>query len=272
MTNSLERGLDILELLASRGELRLGEVVTELSTSRATAFRMLAALQTRGYVEHVRSGRVYRLGSAVKVLADRSDATSIIDLAGPAMEQLCASTSETINLALLRRGRIVYGAIREGSHTLRMAATVGAEVPPHAASLGKAILASLPLEQRRLYLQAEPYPALAKRTITRRGELERELEFVAARGYAVDDEETEIGAACVGAPILDGDGFPVGAISVSGLAVRIPKESWPVLGREVRDWCDRVSADLERASDTPAHAVSRRGSREAVAAPAITRK
>lgn len=244
MSNSLERGLDILELLASRGELRLGEVIKELGTSRATAFRMLATLQSRGYVEHVRSGRVYRLGSAARSLVAQSDNSSIIDLAAPAMEHLRALTSETVNLGLLRRGRIVYGAMLEGAYALRMSATVGEEAPPHASSLGKAILASLPPEQRQAFLRAEPYPALAKRTITRRHDLEQELERTILRGYAVDDEETEVGAACVGAPILGSDGFPVAAISVSGLAARLPEEARPVLGEEVRRSCDRISAQL----------------------------
>lgn len=272
MTNSLERGLDILELLASQGELRLGEVVTELRTSRATAFRMLAVLQSRGYVEHIRSDRVYRLGSAVKVLAAQSDASSIIELAAPAMEHLHASTSETVNLALLRRGRIIYAAIREGSYALRMAATIGEEVPPHAASLGKAILAALPLDRRQSYLQTEPYSALAKRTITRRSDLEKELSLIAARGYAVDDEETEMGAACVGAPILGSDGMPVAAISVSGLAARIPEESWPVLGREVRSWCDHISTELGYVPVTKDDEADLSGTRTAARSAAVMRK
>lgn len=257
MSNSLERGLDILELLASRGELRLGEVVKELGTSRATAFRMLATLQSRGYVEHVRSGHIYRLGSAVKGLAAQSDASSIVDLAAPAMEHLRAATSETINLALARRGRIVYGAILEGAYALRMAATVGTDVPPHAAALGKAVLASLPLGRREAYLPAEPYPAFTDRTITQRSGLEEELALTLVRGYAVDDEETEVGAACVAAPILGSDGVPVAAISVSGLAARMPDEKRLALGREVQGWCARISTELGYAPNT--HATSAPG-------------
>lgn len=244
MSNSLERGLDILELLGERGVVRLGEVIKELSTSRATAFRMLATLQNRGYVEHVRAERVYRLGPAVRTLAARSDTSSLLDLAAPAMEQLRASTAETVNLALLRRGRIIYAAILEGPHQLRMAATIDQEVPVHAAALGKAILASLPLDQRDVFLQPEPYRVLTKRTITRRSDLEKELALTSTRGYAVDDEEAEVGAACLAAAILGSDGLPVGAISISGLAARMPETNRPILGREIRRWCDRISAEL----------------------------
>ncbi len=244
MSQSLERGLDILELLASRGELRLGEVIQALDTSRATAFRMLATLQTRGYVERVAAERVYRLGPALRTLAAQSDVSMVTDLATPVMEHLRELTAETVNLAVLRRGRIVYAAIVEGAHALRMAATVDQEVPAHAAALAKAILANLPAEQRDSFLKPEPYRALTPRTITRRSDLDRELMATSARGYAIDDEEAEVGAACIAAPIFGSGGFPVGAISVSGLAARIPEQSRLALGTEIRRACDQISAGL----------------------------
>lgn len=250
MSNSLERGLDVLELLADRGEIRLGELAREVDVSRATAFRVLATLQNRGYVEHIRSQRVYRLGSALRGLAARSDTSSVLSLAAPAMEQLRATTSETVNLALVRRRRIVYEAILEGVYSLRMSATVGEEVPAHAAAIGKAILASLPPERRAVFLGPEPYRALTQRTPTRMRDLAAELDRVRARGYAIDDQEVEVGAACVAAPILGSDGLPVGAISVSGLAARLPDAARPALGLQVRRWCDRISAALGFAGAT----------------------
>lgn len=244
MSNSLERGLEVLELLAERGEIRLGELAREVNVSRATAFRVLATLQNRGYVKHSRSDRSYRLGSALRALAARSDVSSVVSLAAPAMEQLRAATSETVNLALVRRRRVVYASILEGVHALRMSATVGEAVPVHAAAIGKAVLAHLPPEQRATFLGPEPFPALTKRTPTRTKELEEELDRVKARGYAEDDEEVEVGAACVAAPILDSHGLPVGAMSVSGLAARLPKDARAMLGRDLRRWCDQISRQL----------------------------
>lgn len=62
MSNALERGLDVLEILAGRGDARVTDVMAELGVSRATAFRIMATLESRGYVEHVREGRVWRPG------------------------------------------------------------------------------------------------------------------------------------------------------------------------------------------------------------------
>lgn len=244
MSNSLERGLDVLELLGERGEISLAEVAREVSVSRATAFRVLATLQNRGYVEHIRAERVYRLGSGLRALAAQSDMASVVGLAAQAMEQLRASTSETVNLALVRRRRIVYGAILDGIHALRMSATVGEQVPAHAAAIGKAVLASLPQDQLKLFLGPEPYPAFTVHTITRRPALEDELARIRERGFALDQEEVELGAACIAAAILGNDGLPVAALSISGLAARLPDAERPSIGREIRRLCDQISAHL----------------------------
>ena len=244
MSNSLERGLTALELIADRGDIRLAEVATELEISRATAFRILAALQDHGYVEHVRAERSYRLGPALGALAARADSSTVIDLAAVAMAHLRVMTPETINLALLRRGRLVYVSIRDGSYLLRMSATVGDEAPLHATALGKAVLAAMPPPQQEPVLGAEPYPVFTERTFTRRRDLERELALTRQRGYAVDDEEQEIGAACVAAAILGRRGSPIGALSIAGLAARLPEPTRAVLGRELRACCDRIAIEL----------------------------
>jgi DNA-binding IclR family transcriptional regulator len=224
--------------------MRLAEVAEALSVSRATAFRILASLQSRGYVEHVRAERVYRIGYAVRALASKSDTSSVLRLAGPAMAELRAATGETINLALIRRGKIAYAAMLDGVHAMRMQAAVGEEVAVHATAIGKAVLAALPPGRWEGLLPPEPYPALTPRTITGQRELAEAVAAARGRGYAIDDEENEVGAACIGAAILGGDGYPLGAISVSGLAARMPESDRPELGRLVSHWCAEVSAQL----------------------------
>jgi DNA-binding IclR family transcriptional regulator len=230
--------------LAERGTMRLVEVAEALSVSRATAFRILASLQSRGYVEHVRAERVYRIGYAVRALASRSDASSALRLAGPSMAEIRAATGETVNLALIRRGKIAYAAMLDGVYALRIQAAVGEEVPVYATAIGKAVLAALPPDRWEALLPPEPYPALTGRTITGRRELAEVVAAARVRGYAIDDEENEVGSVCIGAAILGGDGYPLGAISVSGLAARMPEDGRPGLGRLVAHWCGQVSAQL----------------------------
>jgi DNA-binding IclR family transcriptional regulator len=240
---ALLRGIDVLELLGERGEARLAEVASALGTSRATAFRVLATLQSRGYVHHSRSEQVYRLGPALKELAATSDSSSVVRVAAPAMAALRSETGETVNLAAVQRWRIVYVSVLDGVHALRMNSEVGEEVPPHATAIGKAILAALPPEQRGVFLGKEPYVAYTDRTITTRVELEHDLSKCAKRGYSADDQEAGVGSVCIGAPIIGSDGYPVAAISVSAIAARLPRKEFSALGRSVRTWADRISAD-----------------------------
>jgi DNA-binding IclR family transcriptional regulator len=241
---TLNNGLDLLELLAQRGEARLAEAATALGVSRPTAFRLLAALQARGYVEHLARERTYRLGPQVQTLAAGSDCSGLIRRAAPAMSALRDAHGETVNLAVLRRDRILYEEIFEGSFALRMSARVGDELPPHATALGKVILSLCEPGQRHAVLGEAPYPGYTKRTITDREALDRELLRTSARGWGSDYEETEVGAACVAAAIVSRDGRPLGGLSVAGLAARISRRDLQGLGREVAAHCASISAEL----------------------------
>lgn len=234
----------MLEILAERGSVRLAELSELLGSSRATVFRVLKTLQERGYVEHVRSQHSYRLGPGPVILAARSQTSSVIHSAGPAMADLRDTTEETVNLALLRGGRLVYAEILEGRHAIRMSGNVGEEVPLHATALGKAILAALPPEKGSVLLGAEPYTSYTSRTYTTWDELASELDATRARGYAVDLEEMDFGASCVATVILGEGGYPVGALSVAGLAARFTPTQHTEIGARVAKWSQRISSKL----------------------------
>src|SRR4051812_5346617 len=95
------------------------DIMAELGVSRATAHRILGTLESRGYVEHVPADHVWRLGPTLTELAAGFDSTSILQMAAPAMADLLATTRETVNLALLRRNLLVWGASFDGAHALR---------------------------------------------------------------------------------------------------------------------------------------------------------
>jgi DNA-binding IclR family transcriptional regulator len=238
---ALLRGIDALEFLGDRGEAKLADVALALGTSRATAFRVLAALQSRGYVHHSRAEQVYRLGPALQDLAAALDTPSIIRAAAPAMAALHSETGETVNLATVQRWRIVYVSILDGIHALRINSEVGEEVPPHATAIGKAILGALPPDQRGVFLGKEPYTRYTDRTITTRKKLDEDLLRCVKRGYATDDQEMAIGSVCIAAPIVDSAGYPLAAISISAIEARLPRKEFPPLGHTVKQWADQIS-------------------------------
>lgn len=238
------RLLDLLESLAAHGDVALSNVAGELGIPRASAHRLLVALAERRYVEHDSEGRVYRLGPAVRDLGARSTRSALVRLGAPALTELRAKTGETINLAVFSGSTIVYAATLDGVHQPKMSATVGHEVEPHATALGKAVLSALSPEERATALPSAPYLAYTPATITDADDLRVELDTVAARGYAVEVEESAVGAACIAAPIIDANGKPVGAISISGVPARLPEETHATLADQLRPWCRTIGERL----------------------------
>lgn len=240
----LTRALDILELLATRGQVSLAELSGTLEQPRASTHRLLATLETRGYVHHDVAARSYRLGPAIRTLAARTAESSLVRIAEPVLAQLTASTGESVNLGVLVGARIIYGATLDGALQPRMSAAVGDEVVPHATALGKAILASLPEHDRVRLLSSPPYPRFTPSTIVTPEALAAQLELVQVHGFAVEIEESTLGAVCVAAPIFDSSGAPIGGLSISGIAARLPEPARRDVAGLLRDGCARIATQL----------------------------
>jgi IclR family acetate operon transcriptional repressor len=247
--DSLGRGIDLLEILAEHDSVKLADLPQLLGTSRATAFRALKTLQARGYVEHVPAESSYRLGPAALLLAARSRTSSFVRAAAPAMRDIADKTGETVNLALFRGGTLSYAEIVEGRHPLRMSGDIGQRVPLHSTALGKAILAALPEERQLELVGPDPYEAFTPNTITTWKKLRPELEETARRGFALDHEEMDSGAACVSAAILGQGDYPVGGLSASGWAPRMSDRERARIGKLIADWCSRITVQLGFASE-----------------------
>jgi DNA-binding IclR family transcriptional regulator len=191
--------------------------------NRTMTYRLLRALSETGYVTHDPVRKHYSLGLRLLQLgAAVADHLDIAAVARPLLAALREETQETINLGVLDGNEIVYVAIMESPHGLRMAAQPGGRDPAHSTSLGKAILAFLPpAEREQIVNSLLPLHALTPATLVEPEALARDLARTRERGYALDDEENEIGARCVGVPVLDGDSRPTAGLSVSAPVGRI---------------------------------------------------
>ncbi|MFI1094212.1 IclR family transcriptional regulator [Streptomyces sp. NPDC020917] len=244
MSNALDRGLDVLEILARRGEARVADLVNDLDVSRATAFRIMVTLEGRGFVEHVPERRTWRLGRAISELAAAVDSDDITKVAATTLADLAERTQETVNLATVHRSRVVWVDTIDSPHALRMTTTLGENVAIHATAAGKAILTAVPDGEWHRLLPAEPFPAFTPNTPTSMEALRIEVQRAKERGWALDDEECELNGVCVAAPILNGQGHPIAVISISSTSGRLPAERRVELGELVRDRCARLSTPL----------------------------
>nr|WP_246010054.1 IclR family transcriptional regulator C-terminal domain-containing protein [Actinokineospora cianjurensis] len=244
---SLARGLTVLTAFgAGRAELGLSAVAHATGLARATARRALITLVHLGYVST--DGRLFRptprvLGLGFPVLA----ATTLARIATPHLEELAAQVRDSSSLAVAADDDrdIQYVARAATRRIMDIEITLGTRFPAYATGMGRVLLASLPPAELRLRLDRTRQRALTPHTITGRAELLAALDEVRTRGYAVVDEELEIGVRSVAVPVRDRAGAVVAAVNVAMHSERRTHEECltDVLPR-LRDAATAIESDL----------------------------
>jgi IclR family transcriptional regulator, KDG regulon repressor len=239
------KAFTILELLSahSDGMLSLTEVARHLNVSKSTAHRYLTTMEE---LEVVRRNEKDCFGLGLKMIELAGSLLSQHDLRNesePLLEQLCAQTQETAHLAIPTGNNVVYIAKVDSPLSIRMASHIGLRNPMHCTALGKAILAHYPQDKVEAIIR-EGLPSRTAYTLTSAEHLQTELERIRNEGFAIDDQENELGVRCAGAAIFDYTGKVIGAISVSGPASRISHERCLELGLVVSKAADEVSRKM----------------------------
>lgn len=218
----------LIELGAHPRGVTLDELAQTLHSPKSTVHRALVALRKAGLAVQIGRGE-YLLGDeflriAFRNFADRPDAA----LMTPILEELSQRFGETVHYAVLDGPEVVYRAKTDPpGGAVRLTSVIGGRNPAYRTAVGKLLLSyAVDSEQQlRDLLGPDPLVAQTSNTITDPSELWRELQETRARGYAVDDQENEVGVNCVAVPArLDERLHPAGAVSVSALAFRTPLE------------------------------------------------
>ncbi len=243
----LDRALDVLEVLAETSAgapVGVTEIARRIGATKSAAYRILANLERRGYIDKDGVTAKYTLGTRLAYLGERSlGAIGLRGAARAVLEELHRRFGETVNLGVRVDAEIVYVDMIESAHGLRMAARIGSRDCLHSTALGKAILAFLPAAEFDAIV-GRGIPARTERTITDPARLRLELERVRVLGFAEDRHENEVGARCVGAPIFDHRGAVVGAISVSAPDSRLDDARAGDVAVAVSDGAAAVTARL----------------------------
>jgi DNA-binding IclR family transcriptional regulator len=242
---SLERALDLLEALASSDELGVSDLAAKTGLVPSTAHRLLGTLVARGYAaQSPANGRYllgYKLLELTSGLQDRLE--RLRDAARPHLEAIQEQTGETTNLVVLEGRNAVYIESVSGTRSVRLFTEIGQAIPAHTSGSGKALLAWRSSADVEALLGGAPLSASTPRTLTTLKELQEDFARIRRRGYATDNEEHELGVACVAMPILDSTGLPLAAISVSGPTPRMVDTA--ALAELLRGHAGEVSAALE---------------------------
>jgi DNA-binding IclR family transcriptional regulator len=228
---SVERAVALLEAVAA-GPVD-GEPVALLASrtglNRATAWRLLATLEAHGLVDRDPATQRYTVGFAVARLAASAGVDGLVRRAHPVLLRLSERTGETADLAVVRPLGLTY--VDEVAPPSVLAANwLGRQVPLHATSSGKALLAWLPDSEVTALLEHR-LPRYTDSTLTTLRALRVDLEQTRQRGYGFCVGELEPTLNGVSAPVLDERGRPLAVLSVWGPRDRVPPERFAELGR-----------------------------------------
>jgi len=242
VSSTVAKAIGILDILASKADvgITLAELSSLIDMPKSSTHRYLVTLQELGLANR-KDGDRFCLGTKVIELAGsflmhsdlRTESQGVLN-------ELAEETGETIHLAVPSGTEVVYIAKVESKHALGMFSHIGARLPMYCTALGKAILAFS--SERLLHaVLAEPLVPRTPNSITSAKALETELALIHSRGYALDNEENEIGIRCVGAPIFDYTATPIAALSISVPRERMDEERRTLLGPLVREAAQMVS-------------------------------
>jgi DNA-binding IclR family transcriptional regulator len=168
----------------------------------------------------------------------------IKEVALPVLRQLAERNQLTAHLAILDHGEAVYIEKVDAPGFIKMDTWVGRRLPVHSTSVGKVLVAYLPEADIKAIMKEHGLKKLTPKTITAHADFMRELERVRAQGYAVDDEENNLGVRCLGAPVFDRFGKVEAAMGVSGTISQIDKTSLPKIAHLLMQAAQKISHQL----------------------------
>ncbi|WP_376878171.1 IclR family transcriptional regulator [Albirhodobacter sp. R86504] len=211
------RTLAVLDLVASFARpVRFAEVLQATDLPKATLYRFLRVLTNQQMLAFDEERQTYAPGLRLVRLAHSAWAQSTLaPVAAPFLDTLSRETGETIHLAQLDQGMVLYIDKRNAARPVEMFSQSGKIGPSYCTGVGKAMLAHLPEDRLADAIARSSFKRFTPTTYTNEADLRAELSAIRARGFAWDNEEHEPGIVCIAAPILSQNGRVLGALSIT---------------------------------------------------------
>lgn len=241
--SSPRRTIHVLDLLARKGALGVRGVAQQLNLPVGSVHRLLLDLADENVVERNAEG-AWQLSYRLLEITDlQLDGVRFPRLARPYCEAIAGATRETVNVNVLSGDACVCIDKVRGSEGMQLDWRVGSRGPLYAGGSAKAMLAFLSETDQVRVANGEKTQFTAN-TLTDASALLMELGRIRERGYAIDNQELVMGVFCVGVPILDRIGRPVGGISISGPTPKTPGGGIKPLVDRLHEACGHVSKRL----------------------------
>jgi IclR family transcriptional regulator, KDG regulon repressor len=230
------KALDVLDQVAAAGRpVRFTELLDRSPFPKATLYRFLQTLTSQGMLTYDPDRQTYALGVRLVRLAHAAWAqSSLAPVARPFLDALSRDVGETVHLAQLDHGQVLYVDKRNARDPIEMFSQAGKVGPAYCTGVGKALLAFLDETDLARILPQQSFHRFTSRTITDDSALRDELARIRARGYAFDDEEHEPGIICIAMPVLTQTGRVIAALSVTSSTARTSLTALEALAPRLR--------------------------------------
>jgi IclR family transcriptional regulator, KDG regulon repressor len=241
------KALDVLDMVARHGRpVRFSDLLAQSQYPKATLYRLLQTLTNQGMLTMDPDQGTYALGVRLVRLAHAAWAqSSLAPIARPYLDELAEKTGETIHLAQMDQGQVLYVDKRNAARPVDMFAQAGKVGPAYCTGVGKAMLAWLPPEALDQALARQSFHRHTDQTLDNPGKLMAELQAIRARGHAFDREEHEKGIICCAVPILSRSGRVIGALSVTSTTARTTLDALEARAGLTKDIAARIAAEAE---------------------------
>ncbi len=245
--NAIEKALKILStFIPYNQESSTTEISRKLGFHKATVSRILLTLTEHGFLEQNYQTKKFRLGPVVMnlgIAVRRSLKTDLVHIAKPFIDELRDQLKESVLLEILATDHTIIAYIAEGPRRVRLAGTIGDNLPIHAAAGAKAILAFSPLEVKN-FLLSKKMPRLTPHTITDPEMLDSQFRKIKECGVAFDQEEHDLDINAIGAPVFNGEKFPVAAVVVAGPKTRVICHTGSPIAAQLKMTAAKISERL----------------------------
>jgi len=223
----LDVALNVIDKMASDQEEyhSLSSLARQFNINRSRTFRILKTLEGRGFVIYDPKTEMYRLG--LKFLAISKNIRNRLNLrkeAEEVLKDLAASTGDTSYLIVVSGNSAIVVDRYSGDNMLQLAAPIGARLPMYTGAAPKILLAFMPEEQRERMINDMDLSSYTPNTITNKVSLRKTLAEIRKQGFAVDEQDFEIGAFAFGAPVFDHEGKIVAGVSITTPTARCSPE------------------------------------------------
>ncbi len=241
------KALDVLDMVAAEGRpVRFTDLLSAGRYPKATLYRLLQTLTHQGMLAYDPDRQVYTMGVRLVRLAHVAwRQSSLAPIARPHLDRLSADLGETIHLAQLDHGQVLYVDKRNAAQPVEMFSQAGKVGPAYCTGVGKAMLAHLPEGELERVIAQQSFHLFTEHTLATPGALCAELAAIRARGHAFDRQEHEPGIICVAVPILSDAGRVLGGLSVTSTTAHSSLEGLGALAPRIAETARTIAEEAE---------------------------